>query len=72
MEDADLTTSDALQCPRDGCDDMLKNVEALKMHLAIHEIAEEVDDLYADSFSISCRPFTEISPLVLTNATVAM
>ncbi|KAF9021925.1 hypothetical protein BDZ89DRAFT_1137662 [Hymenopellis radicata] len=36
---------ESLVCPRTGCRDTLRNARGLKMHLALHDIANEVDGL---------------------------
>lgn len=46
MHNCDATKDDVLVCPRAGCRDTVRNVRALRAHLAMHDIAQEVDGLY--------------------------
>ncbi|KIJ66840.1 hypothetical protein HYDPIDRAFT_26257 [Hydnomerulius pinastri MD-312] len=43
MHSAGLKPTDRIQCRRRGCADVLRNVEALKYHLHIHNIGDALD-----------------------------
>ncbi|KAF9042022.1 hypothetical protein BDZ89DRAFT_1206481 [Hymenopellis radicata] len=73
---------DLLVCPRFGCRDTLGNVRALKMHLALHEIADETDELAFECLECEIRFETqqaldthhcrELPPMPLLNPAFAM
>ncbi|KAF8886278.1 hypothetical protein CPB85DRAFT_1441983 [Mucidula mucida] len=45
MNKCGASQRESLVCPRIGCRDTLRNARSLKMHLAFHDIANEVDGL---------------------------
>ncbi|KAG9315171.1 hypothetical protein JVU11DRAFT_4296 [Chiua virens] len=55
MQKAGLKLTDKIQCRRQGCADILSDVEALKYHLHIHNITD-VPATCIDPSSSSCRP----------------
>ncbi|KAF9041005.1 hypothetical protein BDZ89DRAFT_1109787 [Hymenopellis radicata] len=82
MEKWGPSLRDLLVCPRFGCRDTLGNVRALKMHLALHEIADETDELAFECLQGEIRFETqqaldthhcrELPPMPLLNPTAAM
>ncbi|KAF9040985.1 hypothetical protein BDZ89DRAFT_1128856 [Hymenopellis radicata] len=82
MEKWGPSLRDLLVCPRFECRDTLGNVRALKMHLALHEIADETEELAFECLECEIRFETqqalathyccELPPMPLLNPTAAM
>ncbi|KAF9027319.1 hypothetical protein BDZ89DRAFT_1134274 [Hymenopellis radicata] len=82
MEKWGASPRDLLVCPRSGCRDTLLNARALKMHLALHDIADETDELTFECLECEIRFETqqaldmhhcrELPPMPLFSPTAAM
>ncbi|KAF8917294.1 hypothetical protein CPB85DRAFT_219835 [Mucidula mucida] len=59
MEKCGASSQDLLVCTRFGCRDTLRNARALEMHLALHEIADETDELPFECLDCEIRFETE-------------